>query len=225
MTPRCNDGQRLTTVAIADAHPIILGGVQALLERESPFRVIHHCTSGGDLLQAVDRCAPDIVIADFSMGVRRDLPSADGFVLLRKLLNADSRMAVVLYTGRTSAAEFQRMEKVGVHAIVSKKDHVHELLSACSEVLAGRTFRSSTVRAILRADDAVAPVDHDVLPLTSKELDVIRLFATGMSIREIAEYLGRAASTISVQKHMAMRKIGVLTNSELFRYARAKGLA
>lgn len=224
MTLLSKDERRLTTVTIADAHPIVRNGLRSLLERETSLHVAHLCTSGGELLDVVGRTPTDIVIVDSAMGVNRDVRSAEGFGLLRKLQTASPASSVVLYTGRTSAAEFKRIEKIGVRAIVSKRDHVDELLQACADVRAGKTYQSATVQAILRsAVDDLHETGH-AMPLTSKELDVIRLFAQGLSIRDIAEYLGRAASTISVQKHMAMRKIGISTNSDLFRYARDNGL-
>ncbi|MFP3693768.1 response regulator transcription factor, partial [Burkholderia sp. SIMBA_048] len=59
--------------------------------------------------------------------------------------------------------------------------------------------------------------------LSPRELEVARLFASGLSITEIAKRLNRSKQTISTQKAMAMEKLGVGGDAELIRYALESG--
>jgi two-component system capsular synthesis response regulator RcsB len=63
------------------------------------------------------------------------------------------------------------------------------------------------------------------LSLTKREFEVVRLFASGLSINEIASQLHRTKQTISSQKASAMRKLGITRDADLFRYAFESGLA
>jgi len=60
--------------------------------------------------------------------------------------------------------------------------------------------------------------------LSKRELEVVRLFVSGMTIKEISEQLNRSIKTISTQKNTAMRKLGIDRDSELFQYAQSNGL-
>lgn len=65
---------------------------------------------------------------------------------------------------------------------------------------------------------------NDPAVLSQREAEVVRLFAQGMSVTQIAEHLHRSVKTVSQQKNDAMRKLGVTNNTQLFEYARAYGL-
>jgi two-component system, NarL family, captular synthesis response regulator RcsB len=60
--------------------------------------------------------------------------------------------------------------------------------------------------------------------LSKRELEVVRLSVSGMTIKEISEKLNRSIKTISTQKNTAMRKLGLDRDSELFQYAQSNGL-
>ncbi len=66
------------------------------------------------------------------------------------------------------------------------------------------------------------PVDG--LPLTKKELEIIRLFAAGLTLTEIAGRFNRAISTVATQKSAAMRKLRLKTHADVIRYAQATRL-
>ena len=60
--------------------------------------------------------------------------------------------------------------------------------------------------------------------LSPRELEVVRLYVGGMKTSEVARHLKRSVNTVSTQKHSAMRKLGVKSDSELFDYANTRGL-
>jgi two-component system capsular synthesis response regulator RcsB len=60
--------------------------------------------------------------------------------------------------------------------------------------------------------------------LSAKEHEVVRMLASGMTVSEIAGYFKRSVSTISKQKNMAMQRLGISTDVDLFAYARDSGM-
>jgi two-component system capsular synthesis response regulator RcsB len=60
--------------------------------------------------------------------------------------------------------------------------------------------------------------------LSNRQAEVVRLYAQGLSVTQIAERLHRSVKTVSQQKNDAMRKLGITSNSQLYEYARAYGL-
>ncbi len=210
----------LIRVAVADDHPLVVTALRDCLQRSARFQVIAECTGGSELVHALDRQAADIAITDFCMG--RGDATLDGFNLLHRLARRHRGMRVVVVSAQSNAAIIRRAIKLGARAFVSKEDELEETLRACLHVMASDScYYSPSVRAIL---DNAAMVDAPATELTSRELEVIRLYAQGMQLIEIAAKLGRSVSTISSQKTVAMRKLGVHTNTDLIRYAYENGL-
>ena len=83
-------------------------------------------------------------------------------------------------------------------------------------------YVSPTMQAIQKASrELQGPSSR---PLTRREMEVVRLFVSGLSIGDIAQRLNRGKQTISTQKIMAMRKLGIEREADLFRYAIEMGL-
>nr|WP_264172965.1 helix-turn-helix domain-containing protein [Burkholderia sp. Ac-20349] len=68
-------------------------------------------------------------------------------------------------------------------------------------------------------------VNDDVYALSPREIEVVRMCASGMTMTDIAHYYGRSIKTISTQKHNAMKKLGIRSDAELFLYVSGNGLA
>ncbi|WP_334042518.1 response regulator transcription factor [Burkholderia ambifaria] len=209
------------TLAIADDHPIVADWLRNLPYWPPAYRVLHCSNSGETLVESLRRAPADIVIIDFAMS-RGDKP-LDGFALLRKLREVVPNARLVLFTAQTNPSVFAAATKLGVSAIVSKEDAADEVVRACRHLCSGGTrYFSPTVRSLIEQTGSLP--DCEQPGLTKKELDVVRLFAAGHSLVSIAEQLGSSVSTISTQKHTAMRKLQANTNIHLLRYAYENGL-
>jgi two-component system, NarL family, captular synthesis response regulator RcsB len=211
----------LTTIALADDHPIVLSSLRNSLAKIPVFRILHECRSGASLLENLTATPADVVVTDFSMS--QGDQALDGFAMLRKLRNRVPDARIVLLTAQTNPGVFARAIKLGVRAIVSKEDDVEEVVLACLRIRVGNArYDSPLVRAVMaRVGEAATASQQE---LTPKELEVIRLFVAGHSLIEIANKLGRSASTVSTQKHNAMKKIRAESNTQLIRYAYENGL-
>ena len=105
------------------------------------------------------------------------------------------------------------------HGLVSKRSDLRELPAAIAVVGAGRSYLSPLLQPVLEAEGA-----RGEAALTARETEVVRLFAEGHSVSEIARRLNRSVKTISHQKADAMRKLGFDNHSQLYAYARDRGL-
>jgi two-component system, NarL family, captular synthesis response regulator RcsB len=120
----------------------------------------------------------------------------------------------------------------GVNGLVGKVAMMKELLLAIGAVLNGRTYVCEALRehvierAPTRTPSESLPPEGGADPaiLSKREAEVVRLYAQGLSVTQIAEHLHRSVKTVSQQKNDAMRKLGVTSNTQLFEYARAYGL-
>ncbi|HTP39848.1 MAG TPA: response regulator transcription factor [Steroidobacteraceae bacterium] len=207
-------------VALADDHPLVVVALRDCLQRTPGFEVGCECTNGSELIDALDANPVDVAITDFSMG--HGDTSLDGFNLLRRLCRRHPGTRIVIVSAQTNPGVIMRAMKLGARAFVSKEDELDEIVRACIHVCLGNGhFYSPSIRATL--DDAAAMLAPST-DLTLRELEVVRLYAQGFQLNEIAGKLGRSVSTISSQKTVAMRKLGIQTNTSLIRYAYENGL-
>jgi two-component system capsular synthesis response regulator RcsB len=107
---------------------------------------------------------------------------------------------------------------------VNKSDDLSHIGLAVQHVSRNLEYMSPSVKASLDALRMNAGGKSDEVMLSRRELEVVRLFVSGMTIKEISEQLNRSIKTISTQKNTAMRKLGIDRDSELFQYAQSNGL-
>ncbi|KWR76367.1 response regulator transcription factor [Cupriavidus sp. IDO] len=211
---------RVIHVAVADDHPLVVVALRDCLQRAGGFEVVCECTNGSELIGALDRHPADIAITDFCMG--HGDAALDGFNLLNRLARRHPKTHIIVLSAQSNAAIIRRAVKLGARAFVSKEDELDEAVRACVHVtVSNGTFYSPSVRAIL---DTAALAEAPMTDLTARELEVVRLYAQGFQLNEIATKLGRSVSTVSSQKTVAMRKLGMQTNTSLIRYAYENGL-
>ncbi|CAG9173239.1 response regulator transcription factor [Cupriavidus pampae] len=207
-------------VALADDHPLVVVALRDCLHRTPGFQVTCECTNGSELIAALSQNPVDVAVTDFSMG--HGDTSLDGFNLLRRLARRYPETRIVVVSAQINPGVVTRAMKLGARAFVSKEDELDEIVRACVHVtVSNGHFYSPSIRAVL---DSAAAMTAPATDLTLRELEVVRLYAQGFQLNEIASKLGRSVSTISSQKTVAMRKLSVQTNTDLIRYAYENGL-
>jgi two-component system, NarL family, captular synthesis response regulator RcsB len=215
-------------VVIADDHELVRIGLRAVLQRGGEgYEVVGEASSGSELLKVLAHTSCDVAIVDFQMP--EDQASMDGVMLLRELRRRHPRLRVVVLTMLRNIAIFRTMYQEGVEAVVEKTAVVQELFVALRAVRAGRTYMSKGVREQLmeRSASAADPSPADRRPaqaLSVREAEVMRLLAQGLTVSEVARITHRSVKTISLQKHSAMAKLGLVNDQQLFDYVRASGL-
>jgi len=116
-----------------------------------------------------------------------------------------------------------RLSQSGVAGIVDKCEGIEEFRAAAIEVARhGRPYYSEKIRERLQLYPDTTAEQGDKQMLTKKELEVVRHFALGASLTEIARRVNRSISTVATQKSAAM--LHLRTNAELVLYAQENGL-
>jgi len=204
---------------IADDHPVVLMGTRAALEAAGGIVVVGEALNGDELLDLLAASPCDVIVTDFSMPGGRH---GDGMCLLELLQRRYPRLPVVVLTMVNNAAVLQAMRSRGVVALCDKRSPLREVATAVRHAVSGREFLSETIRnQMLEAGEARAT---GAMPLSAREMEVVRLYVSGISITHIAERLNRSIKTVSRQKRDAMRKLGIDHDSRLAEYARGHGI-
>jgi len=205
-------------IVVADDHAVVLAGVRAVLERADPaIEVVATAQSGEELLAALERTPCDVLVTDFSMPPKSE-HGQDGLRMLQTVRRNHPLLRVVVLTMLDNPSVLRAIQELA-HGLVGKQSDLRELPVAVAAVAAGRSYLSPGLHPALEAEGG-APATA----LTARETEVIRLFAEGLSVSEIARRLHRSVKTISHQKTDAMRKLGLENHSQLYAYARDHGL-
>lgn len=213
---------RTISVVIADDHPVIQLAVKSTLSAIPDVQVSATCSSGKELFAALETHQPDLIVTDFTM--ERSQGNDDGLRLIQRIRQFRPGTPIVVFTMLTNGGLLTRIKEAGVAAIVGKNEEPAVLRQICLDAVSGHGQRLSPAIAVLMAS-AGALAKGGTSPLSPKEIEVVRMFAAGSTITEIAAYLHRSLATIATQKRSAMRKLNITTNADLVTYARGNGLA
>ncbi|WP_338921869.1 response regulator transcription factor [Pseudomonas silesiensis] len=207
-------------VIIADDHPVVRIGLRMLIDLSGTCVVVGEAEGPDSLLNLLSTTPCDLLITDLSMP--GDL-QADGLKMLGMVRRRYPSVRIILVTMFANVATLRSALTEGVMAIVSKSASAKELPMAIRSVGEGRRFVSELLRTAL-APDGIGHASTKP-SLSAKEHEVVRMLASGMTVSEIAGYFNRSVSTISKQKNMAMHRLGISTDVDLFAYARDSGMA
>ena len=181
----------MTTLLIADDHPMVREGLEAMLMSEDGFSVVGLAASGEEALGLYASTHPDIVLSDIRM------PRLDGFGLLEKLRAADPSAKVLLLAGMPLREEEMRARRDGAKGYLPKSVDQDKLTAA--------------IRAIAAGTDAFFSEAVESAPslLTAREMDVLRLVAHGNQRDQIAAALGIGSESVKTHLKGIMTKLGV----------------
>lgn len=200
------------SILVADDYPVVRHGVRALLEMNPDWKVVAEARDGREAVQKARGLKPDLVILDI------DMPQLNGLEAARQIANESPGMRLLILSMYDSEELIERAIHSGAHGFIRKSEAESELVSATRAVLGGKLFFPSEASAELhrrRNRQGRALPTH----LTSRETELIQLFAEGNSNKEAAAILGISRRTVENHRASIMRKLRLQSFSELVRYA------
>jgi len=194
----------MTTLLIADDHPMIRSAVALLLEG-SKFRIVAQPADVGAAIAAAGQYEPDIAIVDIAM------PGGSGIDVLRELRSSDAATRVIILTAAIDNHCLADALSLAVDGIVMKDSDPAYLLECLESVRHGRQWLDPEIKE--RASAMAARGAPEAL--SPRERQLVGLVAQGLRNREIAEQLGVTEGTVKVYLHSIFEKLGVASRTEL----------
>jgi DNA-binding NarL/FixJ family response regulator len=209
-------------ILLADDHTILRKGLRLLLERESDFGVVGEAGNGRDVVEAVDRDAPDVVIMDIAM------PMMNGIEATKRITESYPKTSVIILSVHSDEAYVLRALKAGARGYLLKDSAEIDLIQAVRAVAAGKAYFSPAVSKIL-ADDYVRQVREQGVEdrydlLTPRERELLQLIAELKATKEIAELLGLSPHTVDTHRGNLMQKLNIHSIPEVVLYAVRRGV-
>ena len=209
-------------VLIADDHAIVREGVRLMLQSQPDIEVVGEAEDGQSAVASVRAVKPDLVLLDMSM------PIMGGLEATRLIAREFPDTRVLILSMHESDDHFFHALQAGASGYLLKRAAPAELLTAVRTVAGGDAFIYPSVASKLVADYlrlTTSGQQKDTYDgLTSREREILKLLALGLSNREIAEQLTLGLSTVQTHRSNLMRKLNLQSVSELMKYAVRRGL-
>ncbi len=199
-------------ILLVDDHPLARAGTRRLLEDEADFVVVAEAADGVEALIVTEQIAPDIVVLDLH------LPGLSGVEVARRLRSAQPSIRIVVLTGYAVEPYMPALRRIGVESILVKSASAGELVSALRAAYAGDRYIQPGLAAAL---EQAATKDEETP--TARELEVLRLVATGTINREIAQRLAIRERTVEFHLDKLFRKLGAGSRTEAVHLASGRG--
>lgn len=212
-------------ILVVDDHTLFRRGLIALLSQASDFEVVGEA---GDAIEALRLCAtlkPDVILLD------NHLPGASGIQSLPDIFHASPDSTVIMLTVSEDEEDLIRALQNGAQGYLLKTSEKDDLLFGIRKAFDGESviskemthklvsaFKSNTKK------DEKSKATSLASSLSPRELDTVRLIATGASNKEIARQLGIAETTVKIHVQHILRKLNLSSRVQVAVFASAEGI-
>jgi DNA-binding NarL/FixJ family response regulator len=208
-------------ILLADDHKIFREGVRSILEKEKDMEVVGEASNGAEVLKLIEQVKTDVLVLDIDIG------SPNG-IEITALINEKHPEIKILILSMMGLHDFviKALEK-GAIGFLLKNTGKDEVLTAIRSVSKGDSYFSREVSAILIEQlqkPASSRKKHTEIPISPRELEVLKLIAQEFSNAEIAEKLYISIRTVDTHRRNLLEKLGVKNTAGLVKFAIQKGL-
>ncbi|MCI1027031.1 response regulator transcription factor [Pantoea dispersa] len=215
-------------IAVLDDHPLIGKAMQYRLAQEPQLDLAGAFAQRQQLMNFLQRQPIDILVLDYMLGEDQ----LDGLQMVKQLRLHYPQLKILVSSAVEKPAIVQLLLKAGVQGFVGKSHDQEVLIDAIHQICRGKRFLTPDMMLELDKFQESDREMHDYLTprqagdditlllreLSPREIEVIRCYLDGLSITQIAGKYARSRKTISGQKQTALRKLGLRSDLELFKY-------
>jgi DNA-binding NarL/FixJ family response regulator len=209
-----------TRLLVVDDESLFRQALVRLLRDEPGFEVVGQADSGADGCRQANLLDPDVVLMDLRM------PGGDGIEAVRNLKRARPGTAVLVLTSFESDAYIQEAVCAGADGYLLKGSSPEALIASIRSVFAGsRTLSSAVWERLTRLVTNFGPearTNHD--GLTTREVQILRLLASGLANKQIAHQLHVSDKTVRNHISNIYDKLQINDRTQAALYAARKGL-
>lgn len=209
-----SDPERIR-VMIVDDHHMVREGLKFLLSTALEIDVVGEASNGQEAVRLVPELQPDVVLMDIQM------PIMDGAEATARIKEVDAAVQVIALTNFAEGELVEQTLEAGAISYLLKDARPDVLTRAVRDAYAGRgTIDSSAMQAVM--DHRKQQIGRD---LTSREREVLKLLAAGLSNNEIAERLTLSVGTVRLHVSNILTKLHAPNRTSAAILAMKHGLA
>jgi DNA-binding NarL/FixJ family response regulator len=198
-------------VLIVDDHFATRLGLTLPINSEPDMTVVAEASTGAKAIELYRDLRPDVLLLDYR------LPDQTGVDVLEAIRREFPAARVVILTMFDGEEDIHRAVEAGAKGYVTKSAECEDVLTAIRDVAAGGTFFSADVKQKLKER-------AQRKPLTTRELEILRLLVKGHSTKEIVDLLKLSMGTIRLDISMILEKLGAFDRTRAVAIAIERGI-
>lgn len=207
-------------VLVADDHPVVRKGLIQILSDSDNIQVVDEATTSQaviDRLAQLSVSPIDVVVMDVGM------PGRSGLEVLPDIHRDYPKLPILILSQYPAEQIAVRAIKAGAAGYLNKEGAPEQLVAAVACLSQGRRYITDDVAELLATSvSSGSALPHETL--SNRELDVLRMIASGKTVSEIAESLNLSVKTISTYRTRILQKMSLPTNAALTSYAIRHGI-
>ncbi|MET8249158.1 response regulator transcription factor [Streptomyces sp. NPDC005202] len=204
-------------VVVCDDHGIIRSGIRRILEGTPNFQLRAAAPTGKLLVEAIEQYRPELAVVDIR------LPDGSGLDLLGSIAAISPGTNVVMLSMYSARGYVEKAKILGARGYITKECMEEELIEVLHAVMKDDKF-VTYVPEETASQGAERHPNVDLDSLSSRELEVLKLIAAGLTNSEVADELRISPRTVESHRASVQRKLIVRSRAELARVAREAGL-
>ena len=209
----------MTKILIADDHQLFNDGMKMMLSPEPDLQVVGQVFSGKDVLDAVHRLAPDVILLDINM------PHLNGLEVAMQLTKSFPMVKIIILTMYNDRKFVEDCQKMGVQGYVLKNSGVDEVIEAIQTVVSGQKYYDAKLNKSTNPNQHGDDFFMKQFQLTKREIEIIGLVGKSYTNEEIAEKLFLSVATVKTHRNNINLKLGINKPADLVKFAMEHGLA
>ncbi|MCW3005424.1 MAG: response regulator transcription factor [Solirubrobacterales bacterium] len=190
-------------VLVADDHPVYREGLARLISSRPEFELVGEVGGGREALHEIRRLNPDVAVVDLR------LPDLDGIDIVESVIREGALARVVILSAYEESATVYRAIASGARAYLLKVCSGDVLCGTILAVARGETVIPSSLQSGLASEIRARREHRDDAMLTTRELEILRLAADGLSAPEIAARLVISVTTVKTHLQHIYAKLEV----------------
>ncbi|HLT51516.1 MAG TPA: response regulator transcription factor [Arenibacter sp.] len=202
-------------ILVADNHPIVRMGIKQVLEPVSDIEIIADVSTTTELFNVLDDRTPDIILLEM------DIPEINGIATLRRIKKEYPGIRVLIYSGQSEDVYALSTIRAGAFGYLSKTSDLDYIISAIRKISEGNMFITNELAQRLAFDEGTQKPRRFFRKLSAREVEVLKLLASGKRNKEVAQGLDLNEKTVSTYKARLMRKLNVDNLVDLLQQAKA----
>lgn len=204
-------------VFIVDDHPVFREGLVGLVKREPGLTICGEADNAPQALSAIERLAPELVLADIS------LPGKSGLELIKDILAVRPDTVVLVISMHDETLYAERVLRAGGRGYIMKQEGPDRILQAIRQVLSGQVAVSAkmSIRLLDALSGRRAKNKHlsPISRLTDREFEILQLIGRGRDSHAIARQLNLSVKTVDAHRGHLKEKLDLKNGTELICYA------